>query len=190
MDKICAFALTEPDYGSDVTSMRTVAEPVEGGFLVTGKKRWIGNGTIADYICVWARNLADKKKRIQCFVVEKGSPGLTTTKIEGKMSLRITQNADITLDKVFVPTKNKLTYATNFEKSANSVLLSSRVGIGWASAALASGAYERCLKYCLERKQFGRPIAKFQLIQERLSRMLANCESSIAMLVHVTKKNE
>merc|ERR1711957_165144 len=127
----------------------------EGGYILNGVKRWIGNGTFADYICVWARNL-DDKELVQGFVVEKGMKGLTTTKIEGKMALRMVQNADITFDNVFIPQKNKLAYALNFDKSANVVLNESRVGVAYQCAGLAVGAYETSLKYCLERMQFNR----------------------------------
>ena len=88
--KVICFGLTEPDYGSDASSLKTTAKRVEGGYLLNGCKRWIGNGTFADYIIIWAKNEADGN-RIQAFVVEKGSKGLTTTKIENKYALRITQ---------------------------------------------------------------------------------------------------
>lgn len=99
----------------------------------------------------------------------------------------MTQNAHLKFENVFIPTKNKLTKAIDFEKSAGKVLLATRIGVAWFVSALAAGAYETCLKYALERKQFGRPIASFQLIQERLSRMLANVESSTLLCVHLLK---
>lgn len=88
-DKICCFGLTEPDNGSDASSLKTNATKVEGGYLINGRKRWIGNATMADYINVWARNPSENNN-IQCFVVEGGSKGLTCTKIENKYSLRMT----------------------------------------------------------------------------------------------------
>ena len=88
LKKILAFGLTEPDYGSDASSLKTSAKKVEGGYVINGKKRWIGNATFADYIIVWARNTSDNNN-IQAFVVTKGSKGLKTTKIENKYSLRI-----------------------------------------------------------------------------------------------------
>lgn len=189
MKKITAFGLTEPKYGSDATSMDTFAvKATDGrdGYILNGEKLWIGNGTFADYIVVWAKNKEDKDK-IQAFVVERDFKGFSSTKIEGKYSLRMTQNAHLKFDNVFIPTKNKLTKALNFEKSAGSVLLASRIGVAWFVTALAAGAYENCLKYCLERNQFGRPIASFQLIQERLSRMLANIEASTMLCIHMFK---
>ncbi len=88
--KIFSFGLTEPDHGSDASGLQTTATKVEGGYLIRGQKRWIGNATFADYIIVWARNLAEEGK-IQAFVVEKGSKGLTTKKIENKYALRMVQ---------------------------------------------------------------------------------------------------
>ena len=88
MKKIICFGLTEPDYGSDATSLKTTARKVEGGWILNGKKKWIGNATFADYIVIWARN-EEKQGKVQGFIVEKGSTGLTTTKIENKYSLRM-----------------------------------------------------------------------------------------------------
>lgn len=150
-DKIGAFGLTEYNHGSDSVLLETYVKPVEGGYLLNGSKRWIGNGTFADYIVVWARNIKDNKL-IQGFVVEKGMKGFSSSKIEGKMSLRMTQNADLKFENVFIPTANKLEFATDFEKSTKPVLLKSRIGTAWVSLAGAAGAYESCLKYCLERK--------------------------------------
>lgn len=94
-------------------------------------------------------------------MVTKGTPGLTTAKIENKYSQRIVQNAHITMKDVFVPDNNKLTHATNFSKGTNVILESSRLGVAWVVAGTAVGAYEAALKYTLNRKQFGRPIAQF-----------------------------
>ena len=182
MDKIACFGLTEPDYGSDATSLKTSAKKVEGGYILNGQKRWIGNATFADYIIIWARNEAENNN-IQAFVVTKGSKGLVTKKIENKYSLRVVQNADITLDNVFVPDRNKLTKSKDFATGTNAVLESSRLGVAWMCAGVAVGAYEAALKYCLKRKQFGRPIASFQLIQEKLSRSLSLCEMMVSNLI-------
>ena len=111
-EKIFSFGLTEPSNGSDASNLLTNARKVEGGWILNGQKRWIGNGTLGDVI-VWARNTADNN-RIQAFVVEKGSPGFTAKKMEGKMALRITQNAEIDLKDVFVPDFNKLTHSKDF----------------------------------------------------------------------------
>jgi alkylation response protein AidB-like acyl-CoA dehydrogenase len=90
LKKFICFGLTEPDYGSDATSLKTTAKKVEGGYSITGNKRWIGNAGFADYIIIWARN-PDEGNKIQGFLVEKGSKGLSTTKIDGKYSLRMNQ---------------------------------------------------------------------------------------------------
>lgn len=148
MDKYICFGLTEPLNGSDASGLQTSVKKVEGGYLVSGEKRWIGNATFADYINVWARN-PDDSNRIQCFVVTKGSKGLTTKKIENKYSLRIVQNTDITMDNVFVPEMNKLEHAKDFATGTNAVLEASRLGVAWLAAGIAVGAYESALKYCL-----------------------------------------
>jgi len=134
---------------------------------------------------VWAKN-ANDGNRIQAFYVEKGSEGFIAKKIEGKYSLRSVQNADIKLENVFVPDKNKLTHSKDFATGTNAILEASRLMVAWMAAGNAVGAYEAALKYSLQRVQFGRPIAKFQLIQERLSRMLANCEFMVSALVHLS----
>tara|TARA_B110000285_G_C15048379_1_gene575625 strand:+ start:508 stop:1215 length:708 start_codon:yes stop_codon:yes gene_type:complete len=188
MDKVACFGLTEPTNGSDASGLRTTATKTEGGWLLNGQKRWIGNATFADYITIWAKNSSDGNK-VQGFVMEpKVHPtGLTIKKIENKFSLRCIQNADIDMKNVFVPDNNKLTKATNFATGTNVILESSRLGVAWMVAGCGCGAYEAALKYCLEREQFGRPIAKFQLIQEKLSRMLASMEMILSHLINVSQ---
>jgi alkylation response protein AidB-like acyl-CoA dehydrogenase len=130
--KICCFALTEPLVGSDASNIQTYAEKTEdgSGYLITGQKHWIGNGTISDYIMVWARNRSDGDL-VQGFLVEKGAKGLHTEKMMGKMALRTVQNASFKFKKVFVPANNRLEKATNFAVSANLVLKESRVSVGF-----------------------------------------------------------
>ena len=185
LKKILSFGLTEPDFGSDATSLRTNAKKVEGGYLINGEKRWIGNGTFADYIIVWARNLDDGEK-IQAFVVEKNSKGLTTKKIENKYSLRLVQNADIKLENVFVPDHNKLEKAKDFATGTNKILEHSRIKVCWGAVGIAAGAYEAALRYTMNRKQFGKPIAAFQLSQLKLSKMLAMVESMLTIVTRVS----
>lgn len=148
-DKIFCFGLTEPDNGSDASGLKTTATKVEGGWLLNGQKRWIGNGTMGDVI-VWARNTSDGNK-IQAFVVEKGSKGFHPKKIEGKFSLRIVQNADIELKDCFVPDNNKLEKAKDFATGTNAILEASRLTVAWMACGLAAGAYESALKYTLKR---------------------------------------
>ena len=158
-EKVYSFGLTEPDNGSDASDLKTTARKVEGGYILNGQKRWIGNATLGDCI-IWAKNI-DDGNRIQAFLCEKGSAGYHPKKQEGKMALRVTQNADITLTNCFVPDRNKLTKATDFATGTNAILEASRVMIAWMACGIAAGAYEAALKYCLNRVQFGRPIAKF-----------------------------
>jgi len=160
MDKIVCFGLTEPENGSDATDMKTVAKKVPGGYVLNGQKCWIGNATIADYTIIWAKNPSEGNN-IQAFVVEKGMKGHSTARHENKYALRALQNGRISLKDVFVPDSNKLAKATNFTVGLNAVLETSRLAVAWIACGVAAGAYEAALKYCLERKQFGRPIAKF-----------------------------
>jgi len=153
---------------------------------LNGQKRWIGNGTLGDVI-VWARN-EDDEGRIQAFVVEKGSPGFMPKKMEGKMALRITQNADILLKDCFVPNHNKLTHSKDFATGTNKILEASRLMVAWMAAGVAAGAYEAAVKYTTQRIQFGKPIASFQLMQERLSRMMSNCEFTISHLARLSQQ--
>ena len=156
-DKIFSFGLTEPENGSDASGLKTSARKVEGGWILNGQKRWIGNSTFGDCI-VWARNLNDGN-RVQAFVVEKGSPGFTAVAMQGKMALRIVQNGEITMTDCFVPDRNKLTHAKDFATGTNKILEASRLFICWMGAGVAAGACEAALKYTTQRVQFGKPIA-------------------------------
>jgi glutaryl-CoA dehydrogenase len=172
MTKLGAFALTEPDHGSDSVALETSATPDgHGGWVLTGRKRWIGLGTVADLIVVWARNTEDGQ--VNGFVVEKGSPGYQATVIEGKVSLRAVWQADITLDHVRVPAENRLTGARSFRDTSR-VLATTRATCAWAALGHATSAYDTALRYALERRQFGKPLASFQIVQERLVSMLAD----------------
>lgn len=142
--KFICFGLTEPTHGSDATGLLTTAKKTEGGFLITGKKRWIGNATFADYIIVWARNV-DERDKIQGFVVEKGSKGLSTSKIENKYSIRMVTNADINMENVFVPSHNRLDNALDFASGANNILKHSRIFIAWIAVGTAAGALEQAI---------------------------------------------
>jgi alkylation response protein AidB-like acyl-CoA dehydrogenase len=157
--KILCFGLTEPTHGSDATSLLSTAKKTDGGFLITGKKRWIGNATFADYIIIWARNV-DEGNKIQGFIVEKGSKGLKTSKIENKYSIRSVQkyiicqilifySADIELTDVFVPLKNRLENALDFASGANNILKHSRLFVAWLATGCAAGAIESAIKYTL-----------------------------------------
>jgi glutaryl-CoA dehydrogenase len=171
MDLLGAFALTEPDHGSDSVALETTAEPDGDRWLLTGRKRWIGLGTLADLVVVWARDTTTGQ--VGGFVVERGSPGYQASVIEGKASLRSVWQADITLDKVAVPAANRLPGARSF-KDAGRVLAATRSTCAWAALGHATAAYDTALRYALSRRQFGKPLASFQIIQQRLVTMLAD----------------
>ena len=150
LKKHISFGLTEPTNGSDASALLTKAIKVEGGYRLSGRKRWIGNATFADYIIVWARNEQEQNK-VQGFLVTKGSAGLRTEKMEGKLACRMTQNTDIYMDDVFVPSNMRLTKATDFQTGTNSLLRTSRIQVAFWVAGLMAGSYEAALKYTLER---------------------------------------
>ena len=172
MDKLGAFALTEPDHGSDSVALETSARPdPAGGWVLNGRKRWIGLGTIADLVVVWARNSEDGQ--VNAFVVEKGTPGYDARVIEGKVSLRSVWQADITLEDVRVPAENRLPGARSF-RDTTQVLATTRSTCAWAALGHATAAYDTALRYALQRRQFGEQLASFQIIQQRLVSMLAD----------------
>ncbi|MCK2238472.1 MULTISPECIES: acyl-CoA dehydrogenase family protein [unclassified Crossiella] len=185
MEQIGAFALTEPEGGSDVSGgMRTTARREGDTWILNGAKRWIGNATFADLIVVWARDEADNK--VKGFVVERGTPGFTATRIEHKVALRTVQNADITLTDCRVPEANRLQRATGFRDTAD-ILRQTRGGVAWQAVGVMMGAYEKALAYATQREQFGRPIAGFQLVQDLLVRILANVTTSLALVVRLAQ---
>nr|WP_042179026.1 acyl-CoA dehydrogenase family protein [Kibdelosporangium sp. MJ126-NF4]CEL13590.1 Glutaryl-CoA dehydrogenase [Kibdelosporangium sp. MJ126-NF4]CTQ99276.1 Glutaryl-CoA dehydrogenase (EC 1.3.99.7) [Kibdelosporangium sp. MJ126-NF4] len=183
MDKIGAFAMTEPLGGSDVAGgMRTTAKRDGDTWILNGAKKWIGNATFADYVVVWARDLDDNN--VKGFVVEKGTPGFSPVKIEGKIAFRIVENAEITLTDVRVPDANRLQNITSFRDVAE-ILRATRGGVAWQALGVMIGAYELALDYAKQRTQFGRPIAKFQLVQDLLVKSLGDITASWGMLVQL-----
>jgi glutaryl-CoA dehydrogenase len=185
MEKIGAFGLTEPDVGSGVAGGLTTTCRQEGGeWVIDGQKKWIGNATFADYIIIWARDVADGQ--VKGFVVEKGTAGLSTAKMTDKIALRVVQNAYITLDGVRVPESSRLQRAASFRQTA-AVLRLTRAGVAWQAVGCAMGAYEQALAYAKEREQFGRPIAGFQLVQDLLVRMLANITASACLCARLAQ---
>jgi glutaryl-CoA dehydrogenase len=185
MEKIGAFALTEPLGGSDVSGgMRTTARREGDTWVLNGAKKWIGNATFADYVVVWARDVDDNQ--VKGFVVEKGAPGFAPVKIEGKIALRIVENAEITLTDVRVPEANRLQKINSFRDVAE-ILRFTRSGVAWQSLGVMIGAYELALDYAKERRQFGRPIAKFQIVQDLLVKSLGNITASWGMLVQLAR---
>ena len=171
MNKLGAFALTEPEHGSDSVALETSARPDGDGWVLNGRKRWIGLGSVADLVVVWARNTEDGQ--VNGFVVEKGSPGYQARVIEGKVSLRSVWQAEITLENVRVPAENRLPGARSF-KDTTRVLATTRSTCAWGALGHATAAYDAALRYAQERRQFGEPLASFQIIQQRLVSMLAD----------------
>lgn len=175
-----AFALTEPDHGSDIAGGLSTTARLDGDeWVINGAKRWIGAGTIADFALVWARDEADG--RIKGFIVETDRPGYRATKIANKIGLRIMQNADIVLDQVRIPRDNLLPGATDFS-AANSLLRDSRAWVGWQAAGIQLAAFDVARAYALGRTQFGKELARFQLIQQQLSEMVGNASASLALM--------
>ncbi|HEX6446018.1 MAG TPA: acyl-CoA dehydrogenase family protein [Streptosporangiales bacterium] len=174
-----AFALTEPEHGSDSVRLETSARRAGDHWVLDGAKRWIGNGTFADVVVVWARDTADEK--VKAFVVEKDADGrhpdgYEAELITGKTGKRAVWQAEITLRGVRVPADNRLAASESF-RDASRVLSATRGGAAWESLGHATAAYETALSYARDRVQFGRPIAGFQLVQERLATMLAEITS-------------
>ncbi|MER7403442.1 acyl-CoA dehydrogenase family protein [Streptomyces sp. NPDC000070] len=185
MDKIGAFAMTEPLGGSDVAGgMRTTARREGDAWTLNGAKKWIGNATFADYVVVWARDVDDN--HVKGFVVEKGTPGFEPAKIEGKTAFRIVENAEITLTGVRVPEANRLQNINSFRDVAE-ILRATRSGVAWQALGVMAGAYELALDYARERRQFGRPIGGFQLVQDLLVKSLGDITASWGMLVQLAR---
>ncbi|MFD2488185.1 acyl-CoA dehydrogenase family protein [Amycolatopsis jiangsuensis] len=185
MTKIGAFALTEPHGGSDVAGgLETTARRDGDRWILNGHKKWIGNATFADLVVVWARDEADH--HVKGFVVDKGTPGFVPHKIEGKIALRAVENADILLQDCVVPEENRLQNANTFRDTSD-VLRLTRGGVAWGSVGCMMAAYELALVYAREREQFGRPIAKFQLVQDHLATMAGHVTSSLALVTGLAR---
>ncbi|MFI5336568.1 MAG: acyl-CoA dehydrogenase [Opitutales bacterium] len=161
------FGLTEPNHGSDPGSMVSRAKKVPGGWKLHGSKTWITNSPIADVFIVWAK---DEEGEIRGFILEKGMPGLTAPKIEGKFSLRASPTGMIMMDEVPVPDANLLPNVKGL-KGPFGCLNKARYGIAWGALGAAEFCWHAARQYCLDRKQFGRPLAANQLIQIKLANM-------------------
>jgi glutaryl-CoA dehydrogenase len=168
---IGCFGLTEADYGSDPGGMLTRAKKNGDDFILNGSKMWITNGTIADVAVVWAKVDDGDAASIRGFLVEKGMPGFSAKEIEGKFSLRASYTAELHFDDVKVPAKNMLPNVQGL-KGPLWCLNKARMGISFAVMGAAVACFEGARAYCLERKTFNKPIAGFQLTQEKLADML------------------
>lgn len=172
MEKLGAFGLTEPERGSDAAHVQTTARRVGEQYVLNGQKRWIGNGTIADLLIIWAR---DESGRFGGFVLEDphSLPGFSAKAMTGKIAKRAVHQAEISLDEVHVPAANRLAHCNSF-RHLNEVLAYTRAGVAWEAVGLAAGCYEIALAYACQREQFGKPIAGYQLIQAKLVEMAAD----------------
>lgn len=166
-EKIGCFGLTEPDFGSNPGGMITKAQKVDGGYLLNGAKMWITNGTIADVAVVWAK----LEGVVRGFLVEKGFRGYTAPEMKGKMSLRASVTSELIFDNVFVPDSNLLPKTTGL-KNALMCLNQARFGIAWGVVGAMMACYDSALNYSKSRVQFSKPIAGYQLTQEKLVYML------------------
>ncbi|WP_022674968.1 acyl-CoA dehydrogenase [Novosphingobium sp. B-7] len=167
---IGCFGLTEPDAGSDPAGMRTRAQKVDGGYLLSGTKTWISNAPIADVFVIWAKSDAHGGA-IRGFVLEKGMPGLSAPKIGGKLSLRASVTGQVVMDQVLVPEEALLPGVEGL-KGPFGCLNRARYGIAWGAMGAAEFCFAAARQYGLDRHQFGRPLAATQLYQKKLADML------------------
>ncbi len=186
-----AFALTEPGHGSDVaggmeTRARRVPATADAGehWVLNGAKRWIGNGTFCDYMLVWARDEADGA--VRGFIVDATLPGVTRSRIENKIALRTVQNADIVFEDVRVAETDRFAGISSFADT-NELLRGSRIMVAWQGVGQQLAAFDVARQYAVEREQFGRPLAKFQLVQQQLVSMLGNAVASMGMMVRIAQ---
>ena len=192
MEKTGAWGLTEAKHGSDSVMLETSARRDGDEYVLNGEKRWIGNATFADIVIIWARDTEDGQ--VKGFIIEKDEDGnmpegYSTELITGKMGKRAVWQPDIKLENVRIPAENKLEGANSF-KDTNKVLTATRSGVAWEAIGHAIAAYEAALQYAKERVQFGKPIASFQLIQNKLSNMLAEITNMQLMCFRLAQLQE
>jgi glutaryl-CoA dehydrogenase len=180
-EKIGCFGLTEPDAGSDPGSLTTTALQTDGGYVLDGEKRWIGNASFADVAVIWART---EDERIGCFLVEGDTRGYDAEVLPRKGSQRAVWQTHIKLEGCHVPEGNRLPEAEGLG-STLAVLTHSRYGVGWDGLGQAMDCYETALAYAGEREQFGQPIASFQLVQQKLVTMVNEISLSQLLAIHM-----
>jgi glutaryl-CoA dehydrogenase len=181
-EKIGCFGLTEPDFGSNPAGMITSAQKISGGYLLKGNKMWITNGSLADIAVIWAK-LGDE---IKGFLVEKGTPGFQSQTLKGKFSLRASDTAELILDDCEIPEENMLPQSSGL-KSPLQCLTQARYSIAWGAIGAAMACYDESLKYAQSRIQFERPIASFQLTQQKLVEMLTEITKAQLLAFHLGK---
>ncbi|WP_435360100.1 acyl-CoA dehydrogenase family protein [Haloarchaeobius sp. DFWS5] len=169
-EKIGCFGLTEPQHGSDPSSMETRAEDADGGYVLNGSKTWITNAPIADVAIVWARDKTSDDNPVRGFLVETDRDGFSVNKITEKLSLRASITGEFGLNDVFVPEENVLPNVSGM-KGPLSCLTQARYGIAWGAVGAAMDCFRTARDYAVDREQFGGPIARFQLQQEKLAEM-------------------
>lgn len=179
-EKVGCFGLTEPDFGSNPGGMLTHAKKVDGGWLLNGAKMWITNGSTADIAVVWART----EEGVRGFLVEKGTKGFSTKKMEGKFSLRASDTSELSFLDCFIPEENRLPEAKGL-KAPLACLNEARYGISWGVIGAAMACYDEALNYSKERIQFDKPIAAFQLTQEKLVEMVTEITKAQLLALQV-----
>jgi glutaryl-CoA dehydrogenase len=184
-DLIGCFGLTEPEAGSDPASMTTTARRVGDGWVIDGAKRWIGLASIADVAVIWART----EDGIRGFLVPTATPGFTATPIEPKLAMRASIQCDVMLTGVRVPADAILPGAEGL-RGAFACLNEARYGIIWGAMGAARDAYEAALAYALDRRQFGKPIASFQLTQEKLVDMVLEIQKGLLVALHIGRMKD
>lgn len=186
-EAVGCFGLTEPGSGSDPAGMTTHAKQSEpgGDYVLNGRKLWITNSPIADVALVWAKTLdhGASDPVVRGFLVERGTPGFTTPELHGKLSLRASITGELVLDDVRVPARNLLPGGVGL-KGPLGCLTQARYGIGWGAAGAAMSVYERARDYALERKQFDKPLAAFQLTQHKLVEMHNGIVKALLLALH------
>lgn len=174
IEAIAGWGLTEPLVGSDASSLTTSVKETADGFVINGEKRWIGNGD-GELLIVWARN--EDSQQVEGFIVETRDNGVTATAIKHKLALRMVQNCDIKFKDTKVPKENRLAVGRNFQEGTAVILKHSRVFVCWMAAGIAQGVYDHALRYTSQRRQFGRSVSGYQMVQEKLMRALANTQA-------------
>jgi glutaryl-CoA dehydrogenase len=177
------FGLTEPDHGSDPGRMASRARKVDGGWRLTGNKTWITHAPIADVMIIWAKDEAGK---VRGFILERGMRGLSTSKIDGKFSVRASPTGQILMDDVFVPDEQLLVKANGIS-APFSCLNNARFGICWGAMGAAEFCWHAARQYVLDRKQFGRPLAANQLIQKKLADMQTEITLGLHACLHLSR---
>ena len=177
------FGLTEPDHGSDPGSMASRARKVPGGWKLSGTKTWITHAPIADLMVVWAK---DDGGKVAGFILERGMPGLATSRIEGKFSVRASPTGQIHMDDVFVPDAQRLDGARGIS-APFTCLNNARFGICWGAMGAAEFCWHAARQYALDRKQFGRPLAANQLIQKKLADMQTEIALGLHACLHLSR---